>query len=518
MLLQDILWRSAKFYPDRTALVCGPHRISYRQFRQRVNRLANGLAKLGVHFGDRLAALLPNCHRYAEIYLAAAQIGAVLVPLNVRLSPRELAGIIEHSAAVGLISGDRFRETLHSMSGLLPELKLLIGWGLGEEGFLDYEGLLDANSSGSIDFDFAEGEVAIQMYTSGTTGAPKGVLLTHRNIMANTLTGIFERRFTHQDVFLNAAPMYHIADAEYFFQILSVGGTNVFIERFDPILFLKAVQKERITCSWLVPTMIHDLLMNSNFERVDLSSLKVLYYGGACLTPDFFWQVRKAFPCEFSLGFGLTEASPLISMLRPEDHRGEAAEVERRLQSCGREVFNVQVRIVDEQGQEVPPGQVGEIAVRGANVMKGYWKMDPETKQALRAGWLHTGDMGKMDEEGYLYLVDRKKDVIKSGGENIYSREVEEAIASHLSVGEVAVIGIPDERWGEGVKAVIVLREGMACTGREILEHCQDKLAGFKRPKSISFVPALPKNITGKVLKAELRERYKKGSGGAHGF
>ncbi|MBI5966681.1 MAG: AMP-binding protein, partial [Deltaproteobacteria bacterium] len=196
----------------------------------------------------------------------------------------------------------------------------------------------------------------------------------------------------------------------------------------------------------------------------------------------------------------------------------ESSEVEKKLRSCGREVFNVQVRIMDEQDKDVPPGQVGEIVVRGPNVMRGYWKMPQETQEALRGGWLHTGDMARMDEEGYLYLVDRKKDVVKSGGENIYSREVEEAIASHPAVGEVAVIGIPDERWGEAVKAVIVLREGMACTEREILEHCQNKLAGFKRPKYVSFEPALPKNITGKVLKAQLRERYRKASGGAHGF
>ena len=518
MLLQDVLRRSAKFYREKTALVCGSHRFTYGQFMHRVNRLANGLASLGVRLGDRIAALLPNCHRYAEIYLAAAQIGAVLVPLNIRLSPRELTGLIEHSEAVGLISGDRFRETLHSMSGFSPKLKLLIGWGLREEGFLDYEGLLDANPSGSIDFDFDEGEVAIQMYTSGTTGAPKGVLLTHRNIMANTLTGIFERRLSHQDVFLNASPMYHIADLEYFFQILSVGGTNVFIERFDPLLFLEAIQRERVTCTWIVPTMIYDLLACPDLARFDVTSLRTIFYGGACLSPEVFWRARKTFPCEFSLGFGLTEAGPLLSLLRPADHRGEPAEVEKRLRSCGREVFNVEVRIVDEKGKELPPGQVGEIVARGANVMKGYWKMEKETQWTLRGGWLHTGDMAWMDEEGYLFLVDRKKDVIKSGGENIYSREVEETIASHPAVKEVAVIGVPDERWGEAVKAVIVLREGIPCTEKEILEHSLHKLAGFKQPKSVSFVPALPKNITGKVLKTELRAMYPKTRGGGCGF
>ncbi len=512
LLLQDVLRRSAKFYREKTALVCGSQRFTYGQFMHRVNRLANGLTSLGLRFGDRIAALLPNCHRYAELYLAAGQIGAVLVPLNIRLSPRELIGLIEHSEAVGLVSGDRFRETLRSMMGLLPKLKFLIGWGLREEGFGDYEGLLDAASSQSRPFDFEEGEVAIQMYTSGTTGASKGVLLTHRNIMANTLTGIFERRFSCQDVFLNASPMYHIADMEYFFQILSVGGTNVFIDRFDPLLFLEAVQKERVSGTWLVPTMIHDLLANWNFERYDVSSLKVLYYGGNCLSPDLFWQARKAFPCEFSLGFGLTEASPIISILRPEDHRGEAAEVEKRLRSCGREVFNVRVRILDEQGEEVPSGQVGEIVVRGGNVMKGYWKMDQETQQALRGRWLHTGDMGKMDEEGYLYLADRKKDVIKSGGENIYSREVEEAIASHPAVKEVAVIGVPDKRWSETVKAIILLKEGIPCSEKDILEYCHLNLAGFKQPKSVTFVSSFPRNITGKVLKMELRKIY--GSGG----
>jgi long-chain acyl-CoA synthetase len=214
----------------------------------------------------------------------------------------------------------------------------------------------------------------------------------------------------------------------------------------------------------------------------------------------------------------LTEASPLISLLRPEDHQGEAREVERRLRSCGREAFNVELRIVNEEGREVGFGEVGEIVVRGANVMKGYWKMEEETWQALRGGWLHTGDMARMDEEGYLFLVDRKKDVIKSGGENIYSREVEEVIASHPAVKEIAVIGVPDDRWGEAVKAVIVAKEGIHCTAKEILDHCQNNLAGFKRPKSVSFVSALPKNVIGKILKADLREQYKKASGDPHGF
>lgn len=518
MRLAEILRRSTRFYRDRLALVCGSQRFSYGQFMERVNRLAHGLSGLGTGPGDRVAVLLPNCHRFAELFLAVAQLGAVLVPFNVRLSPKELAKLIEHSEALGLVSTSSFRATLKTIPGTLSKLRLLLGSGLEEEGFRDYESLIATTLSSKINPDFDDGEVAIQMYTSGTAGTPKGVLLTHRNLMANTLTGIFERRFTCRDVFLNAAPMYHIADVEYFLQILSVGGTNVFIDRFDPILFLQMVQKERVTATWLVPTMIHDLLRLPDLNDYDVSSLRTIYYGGACLSPQLFWQARKAFPCEFSLGFGLTGASPLISLLRPEDHQGDPSEVERRLRSCGREVFNVEVRIVDEEGKKVPSGQVGEIVVLGANVMKGYWKMNRETKQALRGGWLHTGDMAWMDEEGYIFLVDRKKDVIKSGGENIYSREVEEAIASHPAVKEVAVIGVPDERWGETVKAVIVRREGALCTEEEILEFCKRNLAGFKKPKSVTFVQGLPKNITGKVLKAELRERYKKARGDNHGF
>jgi len=483
-----------------------------------VNRLADGLSRLGAGPKDRVAVLLPNCHRFAELFLGVAQVGAVLIPLNVRLSPEELAGLIEHSEAVGLVSANPFRKTLQAVGKTLGKLKFRIGTDLEEEGFSDYETLIGASSPSQLSQDFDDGEVALQMYTSGTTGTPKGVLLTHRNLLANTLTGIFERGFTSQDVFLNAAPMYHIADVEYFLQILSVGGTNVFIDRFDPALFMQAVERERVTATWLVPTMIHDLLAFPDLNRYDASSLRTIYYGGACLSPELFWRARNAFPCQFSLGFGLTEASPLISSLRPEDHEGDAREVERRLRSCGREVFNVEVRIVDEEGKEVPSGQVGEIAVRGANVMRGYWKMDGETRRTLRGGWLHTGDMAWMDEQGYIFLVDRKKDIIKSGGENIYSREVEEAIASHPAVKEVAVIGVPDARWGEAVKAVVVLKEGIVCMEKDILEHCKNQLAGFKRPKSISFVSALPRNVTGKVQKNELRKAYRKTGGDEHGF
>ena len=518
MRLPDILRRSATFYRDRAALVCESRRFTYGQFMERVNRLADVLSASGTGPGDRVAVLLPNCHRFAELFLAVAQVGAVLVPLNIRLSPEELAGLIEHSETVGLLSANPLRKTLRAMGNTLAKLKFLIGIDLEEEGFKDYEAPIEANRFSGRELDFDDGGIAIQMYTSGTTGTPKGVLLTHRNLMANTLTGIFERRFTPQDVFLNAAPMYHIADIEYFLQILSVGGTNVFLERFQPNLFLETVQKEKVTSTWIVPTMIYDLLAVFDPGRYDLSSLKTIFYGGACLSPGLFWRAKKTLSCEFSLGFGLTEASPLVSMLRPEDHRGDPEGVERRLRSCGRKVFNVEVRIVDEEGREVPVGQVGEIVVRGANVMKGYWKMEGETRQALRGGWLHTGDMGRIDEEGYIFLVDRKKDVIKSGGENIYSREVEEAIASHPAVEEVAVVGVPDERWGEAVKAVVVLREGAECSESEIHESCRGKLAAFKQPKSISFVETLPKNITGKILKAELRERYKQAIGAPHEF
>ena len=483
-----------------------------------MSRLAHGLSALGARRGDRIAALLPNCHRFAELHLASAQIGAVLVPLNFRLSPRELTSLIEHSEAAGLVSSGFFREILQVMGGVPPKLKFFLGADLQKEGFEDYENLIASSPAGGIAPDFDDREVAIQMYTSGTTGTPKGVLLTHGNLLANTISGILERKFTCEEVFLNAAPMYHIADLEYFLQTLAVGGTNVFIERFQPGLFLETVQKEKVTSTWIAPTMIYDLLAMRDLRRYDLSSLKTIFYGGACLSPNLFWRARKVFPCHFSLGFGLTEASPLISMLRPEDHQGDPEEVERRLRSCGREVFNVEVRLVDEEGSEVPPGQVGEIVVRGANVMKGYWKMEEETRQALRRGWLHTGDMARRDEEGYIFLVDRKKDMIKSGGENIFSREVEEAISSHSSVKEVAVIGVPDERWGEAVMAIVVLREGAFCTEKELQEDCLKNLAGFKRPKSVSFVESLPKNITGKILKTELRAIYKRTHGATHGF
>lgn len=433
MLLADVLRRSAKFFKDRTALVCGSQRFTYGQFWKRVNRLAHGLVNLGVRKGDRIAVLLPNCHRFAEVYLAGAQLGGVVVPLNSRLSPSELAALVEHSEAVGLVTDKIFRDTLQGMAPLLPGLKFRLGTGLETEGFLDYEGLIEASQDAAERTEIEETEVAIQMYTSGTAGHPKGVLLTHQNILANTLTGIYERRFSSKDVFLNASPMYHIADFEYFFQIISVGGTNVFLNQFDPHHFLETVSGEKVTCTWLVPTMIHTLLQIPRLEQYNLRSLRCLYYGGACLPPELFLRAQSAFLCEFSLGFGLTEASPLISILRPEDHQGEWTAVKARLRSCGREAFNVEVRIVDEHDQDVSPGTPGEIVARGANIMKGYWKMEEETQRTLRGGWLHTGDMAWMDEEGYIYFLDRKKDIIKSGGESIFSREVEEAIATHPS-------------------------------------------------------------------------------------
>jgi long-chain acyl-CoA synthetase len=355
-----------------------------------------------------------------------------------------------------------------------------------------------------------EDDLAGLFYTSGSTGGPKGVMLTHRNVCANALHAIVAFHHAPDWVWVHAAPMFHLADAAVVYSLVMTGAQQCFLPIFEPEAFLKAVERYRITHSVLVPTMINMVVNHPALERYDTSSLKMLLYGASPMPLDVLRRAKEKLGCRFAQGYGLSEASPLLTYLPPEDHVFENADRPFvPVKSAGRPILGTEVRVVDVQDRELPPGAPGEIVARGANVMKGYWNRPDVTAETLRGGWLHTGDIGVFDEAGYVYVLDRKKDMIKPGGENVYSPEVESVICSNPDVLEAAVIGVPDDKWGEAIKAIVVRRPASTLTECALIEFCRARLTHFKCPASADFVDALPKGGTGKVQKNVLRERYR---------
>lgn len=380
------------------------------------------------------------------------------------------------------------------------------------EGYLAYDDLIAADAPGFDAPEISNDDLLGLFYTSGTTGEPKGVMLSHGNMLSNIAHSEGVYQYLPTDIYLHAAPMFHLADGAAVFSNTARGATQAFIPRFEPQLVLETIERERVSLLLLVPTMINFLLQQPDLESYDLSSLRHVTYGASPIAPDMLRRAMKVFNCQFGQGYGLTEASPLLTVLTPDDHVITDEKSERRLASCGRPVSGVDVRVVKEGGSDAQPGEVGEITARGPNIMLGYWKRPDDTEDVLRDGWLHTGDLATVDEDGYIYLVDRKKDMIVTGGENVYSTEVEAVLYAHPAVKEAAVISIPDPDWGEAVHACVALRDGRQATIEELVEFCRKMLASYKVPRSIDFIEGeLPKGGTGKILKKQLRERYWKG-------
>ncbi|HEY8488267.1 MAG TPA: long-chain fatty acid--CoA ligase [Thermaerobacter sp.] len=569
-----LLARAALLHPNKTALIDGDRRLSYRELNGRVNALARGLVDLGVRKGDRVAILMPNRIEFLEVLFAAAKIGAVAVPINVRLAPPEVRFILDDSGATVLfydpilaplaqaaVQGTGVRTVVVTrgpgmeagrsaagapspaaqapgpggpglgvrMGGTAPSPA---GWP-GGTGTTAAPGPLPpatgtAMAPGAPDpahpvpaqlaYDpwleehLAHGTAEPQaivsffdphlmMYTSGTTGRPKGAVLTHSNSVWNAVNMLLnEEGLETRDVVLTVAPMFHIGGLSvYTLPALFKGCTVVLERQFDPGRTLELVQREQITVLFLVPAMWQALMYHPEFDRYDLSSLRSLVAGGApCpLTVIRFFQSRGF---RFLEGFGMTETAPDVAILNSRD-------AERKNGSIGLPVHTVELRIVDEAGQDVPPGEVGELVVRGPNVCAGYWNNAEATREAFRDGWFHTGDLARQDEEGFYYIVDRKKDMLISGGENVYPVEVEQVIVQHPKVMEVAVVGAPDDRWGEVPVAFVAVKPGQTLTLEELAAFCEGKLARFKIPKRLFIVEQLPRNATGKVLKHILRSQ-----------
>ena len=512
MLLGDIPERNAKLYPDRLALRDGETAFSFAQMDQRVNRLANAIRALGYDDGDRIAVLHENCFQYIELYFAAAKAGLPLVPLNYRLSQPELAYILQDSGARALFFGAKFRPLVEGLRRGAPQLTSSVCMDRNLDHALNYEDLLAGAPSRKPEVRVDESDIAVLCYTGGTTGMAKGVMITHRNIISSCYNNALERQLRPGSVFLNVPPLFHAADTNNMFTFSFIGGTNVLARSFDPDLILRQIQRYRITHLLLVPAMILRMLDHLNLGQYDLGSLQLICYGTAPMPVEPLRKAIAAFKCGFSQTYGATETFVPITILQPEDHlpNGNPEQV-RRLASAGRAMIGVEVKVVDATGAEPAPNQVGEIAVKGNNVMKGYWNKPALTAEVLRDGWYFTGDMGRMDELGYLFVVDRKKDMIISGGENIYPAEIENVLFQHPAVADAAVIGVPDEKWGEAVKALVVLKHGAAASEPELIGFCKSRLASFKKPRSVSFVSELPRSAAGKLLKRELRERYWQG-------
>jgi acyl-CoA synthetase (AMP-forming)/AMP-acid ligase II len=515
MNVGNLLTKSAKTFPNNLAAVHGPKRLTYAQFNARTNRLANALGRLGIRQGDHVALLQHNTPEMLESMFACFKAGCAAVPINWRLHPNEFAFIIDHSEAKAVILSDEFNEAIVDLRHRIPQAHYLITLSGAEGELLDYEKLLSVESDQFIDADIQPDDLAWLFYTSGTTGMPKGAMLTHRNLLAMTMNFYADicPGLGPNDVILHAAPLSH-GSGLYALPNIAKGAMNVILESksFDPELVFRTIEVCQVTNMFVAPTMIKLMIDSPAVDRYDHSSLKALNYGGApMLVEDLKVAMEKLGPCLVQL-FGQAESPMTITYLSHQDHVLEGPpERMNRLASAGFPRTDVEVKIFGENDQELPPGQLGEIVTRSDLVMKGYWRNPEATAETIRCGWLHTGDMGYTDENGYLFIMDRSKDMIISGGENIYPREIEEVLVQHPAVREIAVIGVPDQKWGEAVKAVVSLVHGQSVTESELITFCRDNMASYKKPKSVDFVEEIPKNNYGKILKRELRAKYWEG-------
>lgn len=503
-------------YRCKTAVICGEDRFTYAEFGGRVGQLAGALPKLGVQNGDRVAFLSTNCHRLLEAYYGVIEAGGILLPLNIRLSPQELAYILNDAGVKILFVESAFLPLVESFRSVVRDIKQFILLdGKPTANWLsssNYEDLLSAATPVRRDIiEVDENSIAELFYTSGTSANPKGVMLTHRNIYMHALYVALSMKSSHDTIELHTIPLFHANGWGAAHLITFLGAVHVMIHRFDPAEVFRLIERERVQSCSLVPAMAIALVNCPEREKYDLSSLERVTIGGAASSPTLVRQVEEKLGCTCYSGYGLTETSPVLTISPMKE--GLNWQGDQRYEGQARTGFaipGVEIRVVRPDGTDVPADgkSIGEIWTRTDGVMAGYWKDSEATAKALAGGWFHTGDMATIDQNGYVLIVDRKKDIIVSGGENISSLEVEKVLAAHSDVYEAAVIPVPDETWGEVPKALVVLKPDTSVGESELLEFCRARLAHYKCPKSIEFVDSLPKTGTGKFLKKELRKRY----------
>ncbi len=503
--LADVLRRTAARDGGKVALIAGEVRQTYAELDAEASRVANALAARGVRQGDRVGLLSRNCREYVVVVFAAAKLGAVLVPVNFMLTGGDVAFVLDHSEAVGLVAGEGLADVAEEALGLADGDRVAVRVALGpaRAGWEPYAALAAHPDTSDPEAAVADDDPVQLMYTSGTESRPKGAIMTSRSLLANCASIAVDGEMRHDDVEVHALPLFHVAQQHAFLvPDVMVGATNVILPAPEPEALLAAVERHGATKLFCPPTVWISLLRSPSFDDHDLGSLRKGYYGAAIMPVEVLHELGERLPQVRLFNFyGQTEMSPLATVLRPEDQVRKAG-------SAGRAALLVQTRVVDDEGRDVAPGELGELVHRSPHATLGYWRDPEKTAESFAGGWFHSGDLGTLDEEGYVTIVDRKKDMIKTGGENVASREVEEVLYEHPAVAECAVFGIRHPYWIEAVTAVVVARDGRAPAGDELVGFCRERLAAFKVPKYVVLADALPKNPSGKILKRELRAAH----------
>lgn len=512
MLLGEMLARNARKHPDLEGIIFKDQRITYRELDERVNRLAQALLSQGLKKGDTVGLLMPNRREMVEIFFAAARIGAISVPVNIRLAPKEIAYILNNAEVKLLFLSEGFRAGMEAVRRELPQIRdYVLVDRTGNGPYQDYERFLAAGSSTDPHIRLQDDDEAFLIYTAGTTGRPKGAILSHKNLIVNAMTIDRENAYAHPrkgdlpflpPKVLSITPFFHVAGIVGVIKTMVMMVPMVIMD-FEALALLKTIEKEKITFLFLVPAMWQMVMYHPDFKKYDVTSLRTAAYGADITRNALKEQILSAFPnAALYEAFGQTEMTATAVYMKHQDAL-------RKEGSVGLPLCNVEARVVNEQMEDVGVNAVGEIVYRGPGLFKGYYKNPEETEKAFEGGWFHSGDLVRRDEEGFIYVVDRKKDMIISGGENIYSAEVEAVLLTHPKIREAAVVGMPDPKWGEAVKAFLVMEPGQSLTEEEVSQFCLENLARYKRPKAIEFLSSLPRSATGKVLKRELRTGLK---------
>lgn len=512
----DVVRFRAQEQPNQTVFTFEGDAMSYGSLHENSNRAAQAMASKGIGKGDRISYMGKNSHIYFEILVGAAKLGAVMVPVNWRLAPPEVTYVLNDCQAKVLFVGPGFKDLLHKIHPKLEHIEFILGSEQAETDFPGYPEWRDGFDPIDPLTACAEDEDALQLYTSGTTGHPKGAIMTNGSIFSSRAAGVAEedlmdwQKPVPGEITLLAMPCFHISGSGTGLAVMFAGGSAIVLPEYDPTQALELIEQFNISKMFMVPAAIQILLNHPRASEVDFSDLKYITYGASPIPLELMKQAIDVLGCGFVQMYGMTETSGTIVTLNPEDHDPKGND---KMRSVGTALPGVEIKIIDpESYADLPVGTIGEIATRSAKNMKGYWNRAEATAETIDAdGWLRTGDAGYLDEDGYLYIQDRLKDMIISGGENVYPAEVENAIYANAKVADVAVIGIPDEKWGEAVKACVVVKDGEVLTEAELIADARERIAGYKCPKSVDFIEALPRNPSGKILRKDLREPYWEG-------